>query len=197
MKKSLEQRIAAVVREHVAIVPYDPEWPRMFSDESDHLLDILPSPIIKRVEHFGSTAVPGLPAKPIIDILVEVSSLEEIKTDVVPSLEAEGYDYFWRPTIEDDSPFYVWFIKRDANGNRTHHVHMVEADSQLWERLYFVEYLKEFPEEAESYARLKREISTSFLNDRVAYTKSKTDFIVSLTRKAVAYYARRRRPTSE
>ena len=193
MKKSLEQRIAEVTREDVAIVPYDPEWPRMFKDEADHLRNMLPSSIIKRIEHFGSTAVPGLPAKSIIDVLVEVSSLGEVKAEVVPILEAEGYDYFWRPTIGDDPPYYAWFIKRDANGDRTHHIHMVEADSQLWERLYFVEYLKEFPEEAKSYARLKRKLSTRFPNDRIAYTRSKTDFIVPLTKKAVEYYAHKSR----
>ena len=191
MKKSLEQRVAEATQEHVAIVRYDPEWARKFKDESDHLQNTLPSSIIKRIEHFGSTAVPGLPAKPIIDILIEVSSLEEVKTEVVPILEADGYDYFWRPTNENDLPYYAWFIRRDARRNRTHHIHMVEADSTLWERLYFVEYLKEFPEEAKKYAQLKQELSTKFPNNRIAYTKAKTDFIVSLTRKAVKYYAQK------
>ena len=193
MKKSLEQRVAEVTQEHVAIVRYDPEWPRKFKDESDHLRNTLPSSIIKRIEHFGSTAVPGLPAKPIIDILIEVSGLEEVKTEVVPILEADGYEYFWRPTNENDLPYYAWFIRRDAHGNRTHHIHMVEADSTLWERLYFVEYLKEFPEEAKKYAQLKQQLATKFPNDRIAYTKSKTDFIVPLTRKAVKYYAQKLR----
>ena len=197
MKKSLEQRIAEVVQEDVAIVAYDPEWPRMFKDESDHLWNILPSYLIERIEHFGSTAVPGLPAKPVIDVLVEVGSLEEVNAEVVPVLESEGYDYFWRPTMGDDPSYYAWFIKRDANGNRTHHIHMVEADSQLWERLYFVEYLKEFPEEAKNYAHLKQKLSTKFTNDRAAYTKSKTDFIVPLTKKAVEYYAHKHLSTQD
>ena len=164
----------------------------MFEDQSDHLRSTLPGGIVKRIEHFGSTAVPGLSAKPIIDILVEVSRLDKVKREVVPILEAEGYDYFWRP-ISDGPPTYAWFIKRDARGSRTHHIHMVEADSPLWERLYFVEYLKEFPAEAEEYAQLKQELSRKFPNDRIAYTKSKSDFIARLMEKALELYGQRDR----
>ncbi len=192
MEESLEQRVARAIREDVAIAPYDPGWPRLFEREADHLRAVLSNSIVKRIEHFGSTAVPGMPAKPVIDMLVEVSSLDEVKRDVVPVLEAEGYDYFWRPTMGDEPPFYAWFIKRDARGNRTHHIHMVEADSQLWERLYFVEYLKEFPQEAERYARLKEDLASRFPNDRVGYTMGKTEFVVSLTKLALEYSAHQR-----
>ena len=195
MEESLEERIVRVNREEVAITPYQPRWPRLFEEEADHLRDILPGSIVKRIEHFGSTAVPGLAAKPIIDMVVEVSSSDEVKREVVPILEAEGYDYFWRPTLDNDPPYYAWFIKRDARGQRTHHIHMVEADSQLWERLCLVDYLKEFPQEAEKYTRLKEELSRRFPNDRTAYTAAKTEFIVPLTKKAVDYYAQRRSDT--
>lgn len=188
MKKSLQQRIDEVTSEEISIVPYNPQWPILFEREAKHLRKILPENLIKRVEHFGSTAVPGLSAKPIIDMLIEVSSLDDTKEIVVPILEAKGYDYFWRPTIGNEGPYYAWFIKRNAKGERTHHLHMVEADSGLWNRLYFVKYLKEFPNEARKYDELKRELSARFPNDRVAYTKTKTDFITALTKKALAYY---------
>jgi GrpB-like predicted nucleotidyltransferase (UPF0157 family) len=112
--ETLEERIARVVREEVAIVPYDPTWPAAFLAEKAHLLSCLPAHLIRRVEHFGSTAVPGLAAKPIVDVLVEVTDLEATKTLIASVLEAQGYDYFWRPTHGDDGPpFYAWFIKRD------------------------------------------------------------------------------------
>jgi GrpB-like predicted nucleotidyltransferase (UPF0157 family) len=69
--ETLEEKIARVVKEDVAIVPYDLRWPEMFEQERLHLLSCLPDDLIKRIEHFGSTAVPGLSAKPIVDILVE------------------------------------------------------------------------------------------------------------------------------
>ena len=96
---------------------YNPRWVKIFEQERLHLLHCLPEGLIRRIEHFGSTAVPGLSAKPIVDMLVEVRSLEETKQRIVPILEDRGYDYFWRPTLGDDTPpFYAWFIKRGKYG---------------------------------------------------------------------------------
>jgi GrpB-like predicted nucleotidyltransferase (UPF0157 family) len=115
MDDKLKKRIEELVREDVAIVPYDPGWPKMFEDKAAFLRRKLPHDLIKRIEHFGSTAVAGLSAKPIIDILVEVTSLEETKKQIVPILEAEGYEYFWRPAFGDDQPpFYAWFIEHNS-----------------------------------------------------------------------------------
>lgn len=183
--ETLEQKIARVVAEHVAIVPYDPNWPRIFELERDHLLSCLPNDLIGRIEHFGSTAVPGLAAKPIVDMLVEVTDLEQAKTRIAPVLEAQGYDYFWRPTSGDDTPpFYAWFIKRDGSGVRTHHIHMVEAHFEHWDRLLFRDYLIAQPAVAREYAELKLRLSERHSGDRVAYTKAKTDFVTAVTRKA-------------
>lgn len=79
LMETLEEKIARVVKEAVAVVPYDPRWLEMFELERLHLLSCFPGDLIKRIEHFGSTAVPGLAAKPIIDILLEVASLEETR----------------------------------------------------------------------------------------------------------------------
>ena len=189
--ETLEQKIARVVKEEVAVVPYDPHWPEMFDEERRHLRACLPLDLVGRIEHFGSTAVPGLPAKPIVDILVEVSSLEEAKNRIVPVLEAQGYDYFWRPSWGDDTPpFYAWFIKRDDYGNRTHHIHMVESDFEHWDRLLFRDYLKEFPEASRQYAALKMGLAKAHHDDRVTYTDKKGAFIREITKKAKEYYGK-------
>lgn len=186
ISKSLQQRIQNAVSEKIDIVPYDPKWPKAFEEEKSFLKNKFPK-IIKRVEHFGSTAVPGLSAKPIVDMLVEATSFEEVKKTIVPILRSFGYDYFWRPEI-DRPPMYAWFIKRDASGKRTHHIHIVEADSKLWDRLYFRNYLRKFSKEAKKYEELKTSISKKYPNDRETYTKAKTEFVVSLTEKAKQYY---------
>jgi GrpB-like predicted nucleotidyltransferase (UPF0157 family) len=182
-----EQRIERVVREEVAIVPYDPRWPSLFHQEWEHLWSCLPNELIRRIEHFGSTAVPGLAAKPIIDILVEVTSLPQTRVRITPILESQGYDYFWRPTEGNDGPpFYAWFIKRDPDtATRTHHIHMVE-DSFVghWDRLLFRDYLIEHPETAREYEALKIRLATKFPADRVAYTNGKKEFIEHVTSQA-------------
>ena len=88
--ETLAQRIARVVSEEIAIVPYDPQWPRLFAEEKAHLESCLPAELLQRIEHFGSTAVPGLAAKPIVDILVGVTSLAATRERIAPVLESQG-----------------------------------------------------------------------------------------------------------
>jgi GrpB-like predicted nucleotidyltransferase (UPF0157 family) len=189
--ETLDERIQSAVREDVGLVPYDPKWPILFEREREHLRACLPAGLIGRIEHFGSTAIPGITAKPIIDILVEVASLEETGTRIIPVLEAQGYDYFWRPTWGDDvPPWYAWFIKRDSQGRRTHHIHMVEPDFEHWERLLFRDYLIEHPDVARQYGELKVRLARAHVHDRIAYTRGKSEFIVRWTRIAKEHYGK-------
>jgi GrpB-like predicted nucleotidyltransferase (UPF0157 family) len=191
-----EQRVQRVLGDAVAISPYDPVWPALFRQEEQHLLSCLPTDLVRRIEHFGSTAVPGLAAKPIVDMLVEVTDLQATRIRIAPVLEAQGYDYFWRPTRGDDGPpFYAWFIKRDRPGGaRTHHIHMVEAGfTEHWDRLLFRDYLIDHPRVAREYEAVKIRLASAFPTDRMAYTRGKTEFIERITAQAKGYYAHGRR----
>jgi GrpB-like predicted nucleotidyltransferase (UPF0157 family) len=189
--EALQEKINRVVQEHVDITPHNLDWPRMFKEEKSHLLNCLPKGLITRIEHFGSTSIPNLAAKPIIDILIEVTSLEATKKGIVPVLEAQGYEYFWRPTWGDDTPpFYAWFIKRASDGKRTHHIHMVEHDFEHWDRLLFRDYLIEHPALTKEYQELKFRLVDEFPKDRVAYTNGKTDFILRVTQIAKECYGK-------
>ncbi len=185
-----EERIRRLVQEDVTIAEYDPRWPERFRREKQHLLSCLPADLIRRVEHFGSTAVPGLAAKPIVDILVEVTDLDATKARIVPLLESEGYEYLWRPTHgEDGPPWYAWFIKRDPHtGVRTYHIHMVLKGFEHWDRLLFRDYLRDHPEVATQYGMLKRQLSAAHPRDRVAYTQGKSEFIRKVTKQAKTFY---------
>lgn len=178
MPETLEEKIARVLRDKVSLVPYDPAWPQRFEEEKAHLLSSLPEGLVTRIEHYGSTSIPGMAAKPVVDMLVEVADLEIARREVPPILEAQGYDYFWRPLGKDEGPpHYAWFIKRDGKGNRTHHIHMVEAHFPLWEGLVFRDYLRAHPERAKAYLRLKQSLAAKHPDDRIAYTFGKTEFI--------------------
>lgn len=187
MTETLEQKIARVLSEEISIAPYDPAWPDWFRRERDHLRACLPTELLGRIEHFGSTAVPGLSAKPIVDVLVEVTDLEVAKQKIVPILEAQGYDYFWRATKgEDGPPFYAWFIKRDPDsGARTHHIHMVEHHFPHWDSLRFRDHLITNPDIAREYQSLKRRLVAQHPHDRIAYTRGKAEFIDRVTNKAL------------
>jgi GrpB-like predicted nucleotidyltransferase (UPF0157 family) len=181
--ESQEDRIRRLTAEEVVIVPYDPQWLILAQQEQTHLRACLPRQLLGRIEHFGSTAVPGLAAKPVVDLLVEVSDLEAAKSEIAPLLEAQGYEYIWRPTHGDDGPpWYAWFIKRNpATGARTHHIHMVEAHFEHWDSLLFRDHLIQHPEVAREYESLKRRLADEHRNDREAYTNGKDQFIRTVT----------------
>ena len=188
-----EQRFERVVREPVAIVPYDGSWPESFRRERDHLRSCLPADLVGRIEHFGSTAVPGLAAKPIVDMLVEVTDLQAARERIAPVLESQGYDYFWRPTRGDDGPpFYAWFIRREPGaGARTHHIHMVEKSfAAHWDRLLFRDYLIDHSGAAREYEALKIRLASASPRNRVSYTRGKPEFIDRVTAEAKRHYGR-------
>ena len=179
------RHVERALHERVEIVPYDPAWPGLFAEEAARLRAALPAALIGRIEHFGSTAVPGLAAKPIVDMLLEVRSMEAVAQHIAPILKREGYEFFWRDR-ERGLPgiAYAWFIKRDAAGRRTHHIHCLEPGSAEWERLLFRDYLRAHPAAARSYGELKQRMAAEHPGDRVAYAKAKTDFIAAAMRAA-------------
>ncbi len=178
------ERINELTREYIAIAPYDPVWPLRYAEEEERLVRSLPPDLVIRIAHIGSTAVPGLSAKPIIDVQVEVFSLERVRREVVPIMKDLGYEFIWRPSIGEQGPFYAWFIKRNTKGERMYHVHMVEPDTASEDRLLFRDHLRANGQDAAHYERIKRELAGRHGNDRVAYTKGKTEFVAAIVAKA-------------
>lgn len=175
--ESLEEKVKRVLADVIEVVPYDPAWPAMYEAERLHLLACMPEGLIVRIEHFGSTAVTNLAAKPVVDMVIEVSDVLRAKEVVPQILEPQGYDCFWRPTIGNDTPpWYTWCIKRDAAGRRTHHLHFGEVGFKAAE-LRFRDILRSRPDVAAAYASLKLTLAAKHAQDREAYTVAKTDFI--------------------
>jgi len=175
--ETLEDKIKRVTAEHVRIVAYDPAWPTLFEQEREHLLKCMPDGMIVRIEHFGSTAVAGLAAKPIVDMVIEVRDVAETRLCVPKILEPQGYDCFWRPTLGNDTPpWYTWCIKRDLTGNRTHHLHFGDVGFKA-DELRFRDILRTRCDIAAAYAQLKLRLAEQHEFDRETYTNAKGDFI--------------------
>lgn len=175
--ETLADKIKRVTAEEVEVVTYDLAWPTRFEQERAHLLDCMPVGMIVRIEHFGSTAVAGLAAKPIVDMVVEVQDVLQAKELVPTILEPQGYDCFWRPTLGDDTPpWYTWCIKRDAAGQRTHHLHFGGVGFKA-DELRFRDILRSRPDIAAAYGELKLRLAREHKADREAYTFAKGDFI--------------------
>ncbi len=166
----------------VELVAYDPDWPRQFAVEADRLRAVLDPALVIGIEHFGSTAVPGLIAKPIIDILIAVHSLARAKAEAIEPILGLGYVY-WADNPKPDRMFFVKGMP-PYGARRTHHVHITEPDGEMWRRrLPFRDYLRAHPDEAARYAALKRDLAQRHATDREAYTDAKTDYVAAVYRR--------------
>jgi GrpB-like predicted nucleotidyltransferase (UPF0157 family) len=174
----LRTRVTEPADEPVRIVPYDPEWPARFDRERDLLLQAIGPWVVDDIHHVGSTAVPGLDAKPIVDMLVGVEDLESSRACFEPLAEIE---YLYAPYMPDAMH---WFCKPDP-GRRTHHLHLVPRDSPRYrDELAFRDHLRANPEKARDYAELKHRLAARFDRDREGYTEAKADFIERNLREA-------------
>lgn len=157
--------------EPIRLVPYDPAWPDRFAEERDALDDAIGPWATGGIHHVGSTAVPGLDAKPIIDILVGVDSLQTSRACFDPLAKL---DYLYAPYRTAEMH---WFCKPHPS-RRTHHLHLVPTDSQRFrDELKFRDRLRADPATAAEYEALKRDLAQRFTDDRDAYTDAKSDFI--------------------
>ena len=153
------------------MVDYDPRWPLRYQRERDRIAAALGENAVA-IEHVGGTAVPGLPAKPVIDIMVGVPDIERAG-QAVAGLINLGYQYV--PELESQLPERRYFRRGTPE---THHVHMVAVSSDFWEEhLLFRDYLRTHPQAAEEYGKLKRGLASRFRFDRDAYRAGKVPFI--------------------
>jgi GrpB-like predicted nucleotidyltransferase (UPF0157 family) len=163
--------LAARGTQPIEVVAYDPEWPKRYERERDRIAAALGEGVVA-IEHVGGTAVPGLPAKPVIDIMVGVPDIERAG-QAVAGLINLGYQYV--PELESQLPERRYFRRGMPE---THHVHMVALSSDFWEEhLLFRDYLRTHPQAAEEYGKLKRGLAGRFAHDRDAYRAGKIPFI--------------------
>jgi GrpB-like predicted nucleotidyltransferase (UPF0157 family) len=157
--------------EPVHLVDYDRGWPTRFAEERDRLLGLLRPWLRGPIEHIGSTSVPGLVAKPVIDIMAGIGALEHAR-DAIEVLEGEQYWY---------SPYRAhimhWLCK-PSPAQRTHHLHLVPFKSPLWtQRLAFRDRLRRDADVRVEYTELKRRLAREHPLDREAYTDGKEPFV--------------------
>lgn len=163
----------------VQLQVYDPRWANEFEQERQRLLDIFENKLIA-VEHIGSTSVPGLSAKPIIDMIAAVESFSNLD-DFIEPLQKLGYEYMPERMFDDRK-----FFPKGARSKRTHHLNIVlKDDVDEWESpLLFRDYLRSHEQARDEYARLKYSLAEKYSADRQMYTKSKNDFIQRILQKA-------------
>jgi GrpB-like predicted nucleotidyltransferase (UPF0157 family) len=154
------------------VITYQDDWREHFETEADLLRSVL-SETALRIEHVGSTAIQGMRAKAIIDIMVAVASLIEAK-ELIPMLESLGYVY--RPI--DTVPERMFFRKESTPGYRTHHLNLATQGSNFWENeIAFRDYLREHDQIAAEYVDLKKHIAEEYACTHEIDLDAKTEFV--------------------
>ncbi len=163
----------------VRLTTYNSKWAQIFEKERKFLKRKLGNGIID-IQHIGSTSIPGMPAKPIIDISISIKSMKNSR-DFIKLFEDLGYEYrpdFGGPNIQ------LLFVK-GSESKRTHYIHLMKYQGSIWKNdLLFRDYLRKNKQKAQEYAVLKKDLAKKYSNDRVNYTTSKADFIQSVIKLA-------------
>jgi len=173
MDASMDDDLRQAISEQIHLVPYSEHWPLRFRQEAVRLSELFPGRFVA-IEHIGSTAVPGMMAKPIIDLMAGLPSLTAADA-VLDGLCQHGYttSAAFNATLSDSR-----WLMRQSGGHRTHHLHLVVHHGGKWQAtLAFRDVLRKNPPIAEEYLRLKQALATCHGSDREAYTQAKSDFI--------------------
>lgn len=160
--------------DEVVLTPYDPNWPHLYALARDELLELLPEPPVL-IEHIGSTAVPGLIAKPVIDIIVLVSDMQPV-LDRMPCLAAAGYEF--RPDVSNRERIFM--RRYGGNGVRTHHLHVHTDADDVRRHVMFRDALRADAAVRQAYLELKRDLAARHATERQAYANGKDAFVDSV-----------------
>lgn len=162
------------------ICPFDPGWRDSARAECTRLAAVLGPWLVDGVEHIGSTAVPGLPAKPVVDLMASVRDPDVVAREASAELAADGWCAV--PPELDGRPWRRFFVKPDAPGlRRVAHLHVLAAGHPRWDQqLAFRDALRRDPGLAARYAGLKRRLATRHADDRESYTRAKSDFVAEV-----------------
>jgi len=172
-----KERVLKTNKRIVEIVSHNSNWTDMFKEESGKIKKIF-NDIIIGIYHIGSTAISGIKAKPVIDILVEAKDIEGVD-QYNHKMEELGYEVMGEYGIPKRRFF------RKGGNKRTHHIHVFQVGNEEIKRhINFKEYLTVHPDKAREYSRLKEKLATKYTYDVEDYTNGKSDFIEEIDRKA-------------
>jgi GrpB-like predicted nucleotidyltransferase (UPF0157 family) len=166
-----EKKIIGLQRKKVRISSYNSEWKKIYKKEKELLFSVLGDQVLD-IQHIGSTSVPGVKSKPIIDIVVVVKKIKDAE-NLIESVEKLGYEYKHEAGVRGRR-----FFVKGSEKNRTHYIHMVKLDGKQWKNLTnFREYLLEDKKNIKEYNELKESLAKEYKDDRDTYTKKKSIFI--------------------
>ncbi|AHM62805.1 hypothetical protein D770_22800 [Flammeovirgaceae bacterium 311] len=163
----------------IELVDHDPAWKDIFEKEKERIIEKVGKQAILRIEHFGSSSIPGIKSKPYIDMLIEIPKELLFDENLISQFTDLGYSHFKVPE-RDNIGAYSSFGKGynlDGKKEQIFHIHMCPKENWMWKQIGFRDYLSLNKDRAKEYENLKLELASKFKNDRGAYVLGKTAFI--------------------
>jgi GrpB-like predicted nucleotidyltransferase (UPF0157 family) len=165
-------KIEATMSRIVKMHPHNQDWAAEYQTIAAQLKPIFGKQLLL-IEHIGSTSIPGIKAKPIIDVLIAVTDIGRV-TEIVPAMETLGYDFRGERGIPGRQ-----YFRMEPDSSSGIHIHVYQQGHEaITEKLDFRDYMRTHPDRAQAYSQLKEKLAEKFRQDRVTYTESKADFIV-------------------
>ncbi|MGN6639339.1 MAG: GrpB family protein, partial [Mucilaginibacter sp.] len=150
----------------IEICLYNNNWPELYEKEKKLITDILEPDLFSRIEHFGSTSVPGLQAKDTIDIIMEVEFEEMKNQKLIQQMKILGYDFNWQNEGTHSHMVFVKGYNIYSPKDQTYHIHAGPKDHPIWDRILFRDYLIKHPDTARAYEELKLKLANEFKRER-------------------------------
>lgn len=169
----------------VRMYDYNSDWLRLFELEKESIEEVLTKDIALRIEHIGSTSIPNLKSKDSIDLLIEIPEKYLFDENIISKMSALGFHFFRQPGFGMDYMIFVKGFHTDGKKSQKFFAHMTIKDhSQLWERIYFRDYLRNHPKDCERYENLKCDLAQKHSKNKIEYRIGKTDFVKEITDRA-------------
>lgn len=169
----------------IEISPYDSIWPKLYEEERQIIAKNISPSLFSRIEHFGSTSVPGLSSKNTIDILMAVEFKANSSHEIIEQMQKIGYEFNWQNEGANTHMVFIKGYDPDRPKQQTYHIHAAPENHILWNRIHFRNYLIKYPEVAQRYEELKKSLANQYKYERVAYRIAKTEFVKEITDKSL------------
>jgi GrpB-like predicted nucleotidyltransferase (UPF0157 family) len=160
----------------IELVDYDIGWKHVFQQERQHITEKIGNKLLS-IEHVGSTSVPGIKAKPYIDICIEIPAGELFNEEIINAMESLNYHFFKQSGNGEDYMIFVKGYNLEGKKEQVFHTHMCPTGHEMLNQITFRDYLKAHPDRAKAYEDLKTELAMRYKNDRVGYRKAKDSFV--------------------
>jgi GrpB-like predicted nucleotidyltransferase (UPF0157 family) len=169
----------------IEISQYDSNWPKLYEEERQLIEKNIDPTLFSRIEHFGSTSVPGLSSKNTIDILMAVEYEDTSTHEIIEQMKKIGYEFNWQNEGANNHMVFIKGYDPEAPKQQTYHIHAAPENHSLWNRIHFRNYLITHPEVAQVYEQLKKSLANKYKHERVEYRIAKTEFIKEITDKSL------------